>query len=202
MRGNVEQAINYCKKDEVYEEKGEYTKTGERNDLKRAYEAWNTTGKIRKIMEDEPNVQVIRTIELKAKYCEKERDFKPEIIWIWGESGSGKSKLAHEMVENDDVYYKDSTKWWDGYDSHDVVILDDFRPSNMKLNELLKLIDRYPHRVEQKGTFRQMLAKKMIFTSIMSPRDMYRKCAEVENEPIVQLMRRIDRIIHVKSLKI
>lgn len=201
MRGTVKQATDYCKKDGKFEEIGAYTTTGQRNDLKVAYETWKESGKIRKVIENEPNNQVITTIEKVAKYCEKKRNFKPEVIWIYGDSGAGKSKLADELVENGDVYEKDDTKWWDGYDAHDIVVMDDFRDSNMRLNGLLKLLDRYAHRVEQKGTFRQMLAKKMIITSIRHPRDMYRKCAEVDQEPIQQLLRRIDKIIHVTDLK-
>lgn len=201
MKGTVEQAVNYCKKDEIFEEKGTYTITGQRNDLKEAKEKIKIGG-MRAITgyDDNYNNQVIRSCEITLKYHEKARDFKPEVIWIYGNTGSGKSKLAHEKACNN-TYEKDSTKWWDGYDAHNTVIMDDFRASNMRLNELLKLLDRYGHRVEQKGTFRQMLAKKMIITSIEHPKDIYQKWHKVGNEPIEQLLRRIDKIIHVHSEK-
>lgn len=193
MRGTVVQAVDYCKKDGKYDEIGEIITKGQRTDLKRARETWEETGKIRKIIEEEVNIQTIRTIELVAKYCEKERDFKPEVIWICGDTGKGKSKLARELCAGEDTYYKDHTKWWDGYDGHDNVVMDDFRASNMKLNELLKILDRYEHRIEQKGTFRQLLAKKIVITSVYHPNQAYRW----DDEPCQQLLRRIDRIIEL-----
>ena len=74
--------------------------------------------------------------------------------------------------------------------------MDDFRSSNMRMNELLKLIDRYPHRVEVKGGFRQMLSKKMIISSIHHPKEVY----NIPEEPIQQLLRRIDKILQVFKL--
>lgn len=66
----------------------------------------------------------------------------------------------------------------------------------MKINELLKLIDRYPHRLELKGGFRQMLSKKIYITSIMHPKDIY----NLSEEHVKQLLRRIDKIILIHKL--
>lgn len=68
---------------------------------------------------------------------------------------------------------KDNTKWWDGYDKQEFVILDDFRGSQMQFNELLRLLDRYQHRVEFKGGSRQFDSPNIIITSINHPKDPY-----------------------------
>lgn len=194
MQGTIEQAINYCKKDGTFEERGDVIKERQRTDLREAKKKCATEG-MRGITgkEEEYNMQVIRTCETFLKYHEEVRNFKPYVCWIYGESGAGKTKYVNEKVCHRDTYWKDSTKWWDGYDRHEVVVIDDFRAGNMKLNELLKLIDRYPHRIEQKGTFRQILNKEFYFTSIKHPKDVY----NLPDEPVKQLLRRIDKIIHV-----
>jgi hypothetical protein len=88
---------------------------------------------------------------------------------------------------------KDHTKWWDKYDNHNSVLIDDFRESRMKFTNLLNLLDRYEYRCEIKGGFRQLRSKNIIITSDRHPEDIYRKT----NENINQLLRRIDVIYNL-----
>lgn len=196
--GSQKQAIDYCKKENNFEEFGQKKQQGKRNDLIRAREIVKNNN-MRKLLEDEecPNLQQIKVCEKYLTYCESERNWKPEVTWIHGESEAGKSKLAHEMAKNNDTYIKDETQWWDGYDKHETIIIDDFRSSQMKFTYLLKLLDRYSMRVQVKGGFRQFLAKKIIITSIEPPEKCYNMTSE--KEPLHQLLRRIDKTIHLKK---
>ena len=58
----------------------------------------------------------------------------PELWVLWGPSGSGKSRYARALAGGllEDPY----TQWWDGYGTHDTVILDDFRGDCMRLTDL------------------------------------------------------------------
>lgn len=71
----------------------------------------------------------------------------------------------------------------------------------MKFDYLLRLLNRYPMRVEGKGTSRQMLSKKIIITSIFSPEETYDQYFRYNNdrEPYKQLERRIDTTIHLSK---
>jgi len=92
----------------------------------------------------------------------------------------------------EDVYTKNTgTKWWDGYDGHEDVIIDDFRDSWWPLTYMLALLDRYEFLVENKGGHRQMRAKRIVVTSIFAPDTMYENTGECK----IQLLRRVDHII-------
>jgi len=98
--------------------------------------------------------------------------------------------MAHDL-SNDPYVKGDASKWWNGYDSHEYVIIDDFRDGHMSFNELLTLLDRYERRIETKGGMRQFVAKQIIITCNAPPTELY---GNVINERKDQLLRRIDLI--------
>ncbi|AVH76405.1 putative Rep [Circoviridae TaCV2] len=196
-RGTQQQAIDYCKKEGNYIEIGEKKKQGERIDLQRTYQILDETGSMQEIMKKRPSLQMIKTAEKWVTWMDKERNEKPIVTWIFGESGSGKSKLAQEMSQGKNTYWKDDTKWWNGYDQEEVCIIDDFRSRDMTFTQLLRLLDRYPYRVEFKGGSRQFNSKTIIITSIKDPLRVYNYIEE--DEPYEQLKRRIDKIIFCKK---
>lgn len=120
------------------------------------------------------------------KYLEKKRNFKPEVFWFYGHSGSGKTRTAYEMMP--DCYRKtnSSGQWWDGYDAHPDVLIDDFKDGTLTYSSLLELLDRYECRVQYKGGSRQFLARRIVITSIHPPDYWF-----VDD---VELRRRIDEI--------
>lgn len=85
-------------------------------------------------------------------------------------------------------------QWFDGYDGHKAVLLDDFRPSWCKLHVLLRLLDRYDMRVPVKGGFRQWKPECIWVTAPKPPEEYF---AEWEGEDLAQLTRRIDVIREV-----
>lgn len=197
-RGTQEQAISYCKEDGDFTEIGEPRKQGERSDLDEA-RTLAVEGGMRAVSTT-CNYQQIRTAEKYLTYNEEPRDFKPEVIWLYGPSGGGKSYLARVICKADyseDIYTKnDATKWWEGYDGHECVIIDDFRDSWWSYTELLRILDPYECRLEFKGGYRQLRSKIIIITSIFPPTTMY---AHARNEPIKQILRRIDQLAYVEN---
>lgn len=187
--GTQEEAIIYCKKEGNFVERGEKKNQGARTDLD-AVRSMALESGMRGISR-RYNYQAIRVAERFLTYNEPARDWKPEVIWIWGNTGSGKSRLARELC-SDDAYTKNTAhKWWDGYDGHEDIIIDDFRDSWWGLTYMLALLDRYEMQVEVKGGLRQIRAKRIIVTSLYPPEHMYRGVGE----DIQQLLRRIDEVI-------
>jgi len=196
--GSDEQNKKYCNKDGDYRELGEPNAPGKRNDLtnikKKLSEGKPLTDVV---LEDCENYQQMRTAEKLFEYSQKKkkRNWKPRVIWVHGPSGCGKSRYAFEKFEGLDYFVAGEhtgSFYWDGYEGEEYVILDDFRGNQMTLTNLLRTLDRYEYRVSVKGSSRQLLAKKIIITSIKHPKDIY--AAIIDDEPVQQLLRRIDKI--------
>lgn len=132
-------------------------------------------------------LQSMRCAEMMLKYFEKGRDFQPEVRWYHGSTGSGKTRAALEEFPDAWVSGKDG-KWFDGYDAHEVAVFDDFRKDFCTFHVLLRLLDRYPFRIEHKGGSRQFLARVIIVTCPWAPDVLYDNRSQ---EDIGQLMRRI-----------
>lgn len=188
-QGTQDQAIAYTKKDGLWIEIGtkrRAKKRGDRLDLDDARVAARDVG-MREVAQW-GSLQEIKVAEKYLTYCETKRNWKPTVIWLYGETGTGKSRMAHQMYP--EAYTKsDSSKWWEGYDGHREVILDDFRGDWMPFHEMLTLLDRYERRVEFKGGSRQMLAETIVITSCHPPEEVY---SGVCRERMDQLLRRID----------
>jgi len=186
-KGSSAQAITYCKKDDDFIEDGKIKKQGERNDLDRCRELASHEGM--RVVTRVCNFQEIKVAEKFLTYNETPRSWKPYVYWIYGPTGSGKSQTARELC-SDDVYCKASgNKWWDGYDGHECVILDDFRESWFEFTTVLALLDRYGYLIETKGGGRQFKPRLIVITSQHSPKYCF---PNNQREDINQLVRRID----------
>lgn len=190
-KGDQDSNITYCSKDAKVEEFGDRATPGKRNDLDKVREMALEDGMrgVTKVC----NMQQIRVAEKFLTYNEEPRDWECKVVWLWGPSGAGKSRRAREICV-EDVYVKNAgTKWWDGYDAHENVIIDDFRDSWWGITEMLSLLDRYEKQVEVKGGFRQFKPKTIVVTSINKPESFYKNTGE----SIRQLTRRITEIVYV-----
>lgn len=186
----------YCSKQKVLFEEGKPKKQGERKDLKKIKETIKEGFGIKSMLESEviTSYQGLRCAESLMKYVEPQRTQPPKVFWRWGEAGVGKSKWVYENYT--EVFTPLNFKWWEGYDGHKTVLIDDLRGDFCKYHEFLKLTDRYPFRVECKGGSRQFLAETIIITSPYHPTDIWNTIEDTN-----QLLRRITSIEEVIKLK-
>ena len=188
-KGNDTQNREYCSKQSILYEAGEISQQGKRTDIEMVRDAVLGGESMRDIVTHAKSVQSVRMAEITLKYYEKKRTWKPQVYWYYGATGTGKTFQAHQK-SIDPYVSMDTGQWWEGYDAHSHVIIDDMRKDFMKFHQLLKLLDRYPYQIECKGGSRQFLAKQIIITSCYHPRDLFDT-----REDIQQLIRRIDEII-------
>nr|QSX73338.1 replication-associated protein [Pigeon circovirus] len=124
--------------------------------------------------------------DLKLLIGQHPRDFKTEVIVITGPPGCGKSRWAADYPGN--KFYKMKGEWWDGYDHQEVVIIDDFY-GWLPFCELLRVTDRYPHKVPVKGAFVEFTSRVIIVTSNSPPDAWYSE----ERCCVQALFRRINK---------
>jgi len=119
----------------------------------------------------------------------RDPNVQPVVHWWFGPTGTGKSRSAFSLHPN--AYVKMLNKWWDGYLGHTTVIMDDYRPSMCPFNQLLQILDRYPMKVELKGSSMELSATTFIITCSQRPEVIWHGKTE---EDVTQLIRRITEI--------
>lgn len=117
---------------------------------------------------------------------------RPELqcYWIVGIPGVGKTHLVHEKYP--ELYSKDpATKWWDGYNGQEVVLIDDVDRHHFHLASQLK---RWAHQwrttLEVKGGAMAATYTKLFVTSNYTIEELW------DEQPIREaLLRRFNVII-------
>jgi len=201
-RGTIPQAIDYCtdanKRDvesngNIVEYGSRPAGGGSRTDIRDCVGAVKQNKSMRDLFDQHPEVMVkyARGIATARLVYQSHRDFKTVVRWYYGSTGTGKSRAARDEA-GDGAYWKaGATKWWDGYDGQETVVIDDYRCDLCPFHILLRLFDRYPMSVEGKGVSMQFVSKTVIVTAPHRPEAMWqRRC----NEDVQQLLRRIEEI--------
>lgn len=198
---NLTAAIEYCKKDGDYTERGTAPLTPKDKGDKEK-ERWQSilahAGDAEWLEENEPMVALIhdRALERAAKRARPEPQTldtaKMPHEWYYGAPGTGKSRAARDA--NPGAYIKDpQNRWWDGYQDQDVVIIDDFDKYQVKMGgDMKRWLDRYPFQAESKGSQTLIRPKKIIITSNYHP-------DEIWEDSITQ--EAIKRRVHITQFK-
>lgn len=195
--GTPAQNKKYCSKDHDFFEFGEVPQQGKRNDLVTLVRRVCTEGATMQSLIDGGEHDVLAT------YCRNERSISklatmvsgkrdasqaPTVHWLYGETGTGKSRWAFETYPDAYRFPCDGSGWWDGYTGQKVVVFDDLRAnSGLSFSVLLKVLDRYPMRVQQKGASTELLATTFVITAPAHPEVIFGACGE----KVDQLLRRI-----------
>lgn len=178
-RGTPRQASDYCKwedypenaKPNKFEEFGELPRQGERTDWCVAVEQIKSGTPVEEVVESQPQLlPCIRALETYKTKTLKPLNRNVEVIVLWGDAGSGKSRWAYETYP--DLYSKSPNKWWDGYTGQKTILLDDYY-GYIPYTELLNVLDRYPYHAEIKGGHVWAQWDRVIITSNKPPERWY-----------------------------
>lgn len=196
-KGDPTSNQKYCSKEGNFVEEGSLPEKGKRSDLDVVAEMISEGSSMSDVAKSHP-VQFIKyskgIMALKSLMHQPRKE-KTVVHWYYGPTGTGKSHRAREVATAaGSWYYKDpTTKWWDGYDQQQVVIVEDYRRDFCTFASLLRLLDEYELKVEYKGGYVDFNSKIIIFTTPKSPRDTWENQTQ---EQLSQLLRRIEFVEH------
>lgn len=194
MKGTIEQAIAYCEKDGDFQEFGDRPMSSKAKGLDEKAR-WSDIRKLAEsgdfatLNEKYPKESVLYDKNLERVYAKRPREIETidgemPHFWFYGAPGTGKSRDARARFPG--AYIKNpNTKWWDGYDGEDFVIIDDFDKYQVSQGgDLKRWLDRYPFQAEAKGSQMMIRPKVIIITSNYHP-------CEIWDDPItVQAIQR------------
>ncbi len=203
--GNQAQAIAYCKKrdgTQVPGLSGEWGVPKRVNQMKKCLDTIavglrDGSLDMMDIEEDFGGIYLLHKdkIEDYAIKQKGSRRWAMEIEIYVGESGAGKSYTAD--LENPGAYYvpwpAGGRWWWPGYRGQDVVIMDEFR-HQIKMDVMLKMLDRYTWVLEAKGRNFEFVSKKIVITTNIDPKDWYPGVATDTKEPLARRIREFCKI--------
>ncbi len=118
----------------------------------------------------------------------------------YGGTGLGKTRYAYDNFPKlYSIPLTSTVMWFDGYDLHETVLIDDFAGalSKVSLNYTLQLLDRYPIQVPRKGGFTWWMPTLIIITSNIHPHKWYKWDDRVEQYNA--LTRRITEVFYYEE---
>lgn len=145
----------------------------------------------------------------------RQGDFHTTVVFIWGESGAGKTYFARELMEETLRVARQRGETWrvyraatanplDDWQGQEVIFLDDLRGSAMEANDWLLLLDPYnasPARARYAN--KQEVAPRLIVLTATIPPDQYffytRNKGNVD-EALDQFIRRLAATVKVRCV--
>lgn len=104
-----------------------------------------------------------------------------------GPTGTGKSHRAWQEASYDAFPKDPRTKFWDGYQGQEHVVMDEFRGA-IDISHMLRWCDKYPVIIEVKGSSTVLKAKTIWITSNLDPSLWY---PDVDAQTLQALLRRL-----------
>lgn len=194
-RGTRDQARDYCKKENNFKEFGKWIKgQGHRTDLEEIGLAL-TSGEstLTQIMENAPatfcqyrnGLKDLAALGTKKK-TKKFRKLDVELIT--GPTGCGKTRYA---MENADYRIQGTQlSWWQDYDGEEAICIDEYS-NDVKITELLNLLDGYQLRLNVKGTHTYANWTKVYITTNLKIDEIHKEAKPAHRDA---LFRRITKI--------
>ena len=190
----------------TFEERGEMPQEkgqGFRSDVSCLYELVKEGYSNVEILEKEPTYAIMhfdkldkirQTLLMEAN----KNDYRTlQVNYIWGPTGSGKTRYVLEKYGYSECYrivgYKNP---FDEYAGQDVIVFDEFR-SSLPISQMLTLLDGYPCTLPCRYNNKQAGFTKVFLISNESLETQYESVQQFNPETYNAFLRRINKIIHM-----
>lgn len=180
---------------EMPEDKGQ----GYRADLHSLYELIKDGKSNFEILEENPAyIDKFEKIE-KVRQMLREEEYKDtwrklDVTYIWGATGSGKTRGVMDKYGYSNVYrVTDYDHPFDSYRGQDVIMFEEFR-SDLKLCDMLKYLDGYPLELPSRYSNKVACFTKVYIVSNIDIRDQYPNIQRYETESWNAFLRRVNTV--------
>ncbi|MCM1191058.1 MAG: replication protein [Lachnospiraceae bacterium] len=197
-QGKHHTGIHY---DSSNEEFGELPqeRQGQRTDIAELYEMIKDGYTNVEIMETNPKymlhldkIERARQSYRESVYSDTWRDI--EVTYIWGLTGSGKTRSVMEKYGYSNVYrVTDYTHPFDSYRGQEIILFEEFR-SSLQISDMLKYLDGYPVEFPARYLNKTACFTKVFFCTNIDLRYQYRHVQEEEPETWKAFLRRINNV--------
>lgn len=224
--GHIEQARGSCEENKAYVEKSGKWKNDSKSDtsIKGTFEEWGEMpiewqgarsdldflyqlvkdGKSNyEILEENPEYLLRLTDIERVRQTVKAEEFRTifrdmEVTYIWGRTGTGKTRYVMEQQGYAAVYRVTEYEHpFDGYAGQETLVLDEYR-SQLKISELLNLLDGYPLELRCRYANKTACFTKVYIISNLSLQAQYPIIQCEQPETWQALLRRIHHIIEYR----
>ncbi|MGF7050580.1 hypothetical protein J2T13_005130 [Paenibacillus sp. DS2015] len=182
----------------TFEEYGEIPieRQGARNDLADLYDLIKSGASNYQIMEEAPEylfhidrIDRARNMITIEEFKEKFREL--EVTYIWGNTGTGKTRYVLEKHGYSHVYrVTDYVHPFDNYKGEDVILFDEYH-GQFKITDLLNYLDGYPLELPCRYNNKQACYTKVYIISNISFEHQYPKLQTLQSSTWEALKRRI-----------
>ncbi len=203
-RGTQAQAIAYAKKEDtrvnggLAGDGGEAKKLGS-DTLSVVAAALKLGSAIKELSEDYPVSFIMHGAKIRSYALNQmgRRMSPPEVIIYYGTTGTGKSATAAKNWP--EAYWVPQPRpggwWWPNYCGEKTVIIDEFA-NQFKYHTMLRLLDRYPFDLQEKGSNMQLASNttRIVFTTNIHPHQWYHNIPYRDKAPLRRRFRDFAKI--------
>ena len=109
-----------------------------------------------------------RSFEKMFTAVQQPRQSAPNVYWRWGLAGVGKTRYVVDTYGQENIYIKDNSIWWDGYNIQETILIDDF-DNSIPFRTLLRILDRYAYQGQVKGGYVHINSSNIYITCEFPP---------------------------------
>lgn len=131
------------------------------------------TSTVQSVLENHSHLwRAVRSLQcVRAMYLQP-RTQAPKAFFLTGPTGCGKTQYALTVSRFlPSVYWKNDTKWWDGYEQQTLIVWDEFR--GCPPGFFLSFLNYVPLQVETKGGSIHLNSPIVVFTTNLSLQDCF-----------------------------